>query len=219
MKDYNLGFISNSEIYNQVRQMVLSYRKEIILSQFNENIDDPIKDAYAKGLELVAGGDFVKQHDSRNTKYIGLFQSNIFKCVGNGWAIPGEDFDIENKSLHIYVEMSNSTATCAVSLRKTYIKMQSKLLEDSKATCCLVESFTNGSVDENLKITIDNKACTHNKIRRMSMDKFYELVFGDKFAYYKLCKALPSVIEDVIRDDREAFEIFLNMMSNELLWQ
>lgn len=35
----------------------------------------------------------------------------------------------------------------------------------------------------------------------MSMDKFYELVFGDKDAFYKLCVALPTIIEDVVKDD------------------
>ncbi len=37
----------------------------------------------------------------------------------------------------------------------------------------------------------------------MSMDKFYELVFGDTTAFYKLCMALPQIIEDVVADDGE----------------
>lgn len=37
----------------------------------------------------------------------------------------------------------------------------------------------------------------------MSMDKFYELVFDDSKAFYKLCLALPVIIEDVIRDNQE----------------
>lgn len=43
MRDYNLGFISNKEIYEHVKNTVESYRREITLSQFNENIIDPIK--------------------------------------------------------------------------------------------------------------------------------------------------------------------------------
>ena len=37
----------------------------------------------------------------------------------------------------------------------------------------------------------------------MSMDKFYELVFGDKLAFYKLCMVLPTIIEDVINENDE----------------
>lgn len=43
MRNYNLGFISNQDIYNHVKKTVESYRKEITLKQFNSNIIDPIK--------------------------------------------------------------------------------------------------------------------------------------------------------------------------------
>lgn len=35
----------------------------------------------------------------------------------------------------------------------------------------------------------------------MSMDRFYALVFGVEDAFYKLCAALPQIIEDVVKDD------------------
>lgn len=37
----------------------------------------------------------------------------------------------------------------------------------------------------------------------MSMDKFYELVFGSPVAFYRLCVTLPQIIEDVVRDNEE----------------
>lgn len=41
--NYNLGFISNEDIYQHVKLTVESYRREITLEQFNDNIVDPIK--------------------------------------------------------------------------------------------------------------------------------------------------------------------------------
>jgi hypothetical protein len=35
----------------------------------------------------------------------------------------------------------------------------------------------------------------------MSMDKFYELVFGVPDAFYKLCITLPQIIEDVVNEE------------------
>lgn len=35
------------------------------------------------------------------------------------------------------------------------------------------------------------------------MDKFYELVFDDKTAFFRLCNALPDIIEDVVSDNTE----------------
>ncbi len=34
------------------------------------------------------------------------------------------------------------------------------------------------------------------------MDKFYELVFGDSMAFYKLCMVLPIIIEDVVNENK-----------------
>ena len=41
--NYNLGFISDDDIFEHVKLTVESYRREITLLQFNENIVDPIK--------------------------------------------------------------------------------------------------------------------------------------------------------------------------------
>ena len=34
----------------------------------------------------------------------------------------------------------------------------------------------------------------------MSIDKFYEIVTGDKDAFYKICMALPIVVDTVIKE-------------------
>lgn len=35
----------------------------------------------------------------------------------------------------------------------------------------------------------------------MSLDRFYALVFGIEDAFYRLCVALPKIIEDVVSDN------------------
>lgn len=42
-----------------------------------------------------------------------------------------------------------------------------------------------------------------------------ELVFGDKTAFYRLCAALPDVVEDVVSDNKEL--IFRNSVYEELM--
>ena len=88
----------------------------------------------------------------------------------------------------------------SASAQRTYIKMQNKILEDDQATCILVEVIAKHSQNIKWKASIDNRPMSHNKIRRMSMDKFYELVFGDSRAFFKLCKALPMILDDVVTD-------------------
>lgn len=209
MRPYNLGFISDNNIYNHVKETVESYRREITLLQFNENIVDPIKltfdsKVYGKTIRQSIEDECFRQIDKSNTNKIGYFHQNLFKFAGNGWVVPKEGFDIENNEKHIFVELKNKHNTMnSASSQKTYMKMQSKLLDDDQATCFLVEVISKKSKDETWKITLDKKPCAHNRIRRMSMDKFYELVFGDPLAFYKLCVALPIIIEDVIHDNHE----------------
>lgn len=77
-----------------------------------------------------------------------------------------------------------------------YRHMQNKILHDDKATCMLVEVIATQSRNE--KWFYDN--LSHEKIRRVSIDKFYGIVFGDDEAFFKLCKTLPRILDDVIED-------------------
>ena len=143
MRDYKLGFISNADIYSHVKKTVESYRREITLDQFNQNIIDPIKltfDAkiYGKTVRDAVEDECLRQIDKSNTNRIGYFHQNIFKYAGNDWVVPSAGFDVENDGLHIYVEMKNKHNTMnSASSQKTYMKMQAKLLEDDEATCYL----------------------------------------------------------------------------------
>ena len=72
----------------------------------------------------------------------------------------------------------------------------------------LVETIAKRSQNAIWIITINENGrkqrYSHEHIRRVSMDKFYEIVFGDKDAFFKLCKVLPSILDDVIADDQSA---------------
>lgn len=209
MQEYNLGFISDEDIYNHVKETVKSFRREITLKQFNSNIVDPIKltfdsGVYGKTIKEAIADECFRQIDKSNTNNIGYFHQNIFKYAGNGWIVPKHGFDVENNDLHIYAELKNKHNTMnAASSQRTYIKMQGKILDDDQATCYLVETIAKHSGDNKWKIKIDEKPQSHNKIRRISIDRFYGIVFSDPTAFYRLCKALPTIIKDVVEDHKE----------------
>lgn len=145
---------------------------------------------------------FITDEDIYEHVKIGYFHQNLFRYAGNGWVVPPTGFDIENDNLHIYVEIKNKHNTMnSASSQKTYMKMQGKLLEDDEATCYLVEVISKHSRDDAWRISLDGKPHEHKKIRRMSMDKFYALVFGVDDAFFRLCSALPRIIKDVVNDN------------------
>ncbi len=211
MKNYNLGFIDNESVYNHVRETVLQYRRSINLAEFNKNLIDPIKlsfdsKIYNQSVKETIGAECLRQIDKTNNNCIGYFHQYIFKYAPGGWEVPknGEKggFDVINKQMHIYVALADSSNFMSPGrFRKTYIKMQAKILEDDKAVCMLVEVMARHSQDIKWEMSIDGKRFSHDRIRCISIDKFYGKVFGDRYAFFKLCKALPSILDDVIADD------------------
>lgn len=207
-RKYNLGFISDDDIYQHVLNTVQLYRTTINLKEFNSNIVDPIKltfdsKIYGKSLESIIESECIRQIDKSNNNNIGYFHQNLFQYAGDGWVVPknGETgFDVQNGKKHIYVELKNKHNTMnSSSSQKTYMKMQNQILYDDKSVCMLVEVIAKTSQDKKWEITVDGKKFAHNNIRRLSIDKFYSIVFDDSEAFYKLCKALPLILDDVLR--------------------
>ncbi len=202
---YQLGFISDEAIFEHVKKTVLKYRFNINLKKFNKNLLDPIKltfDAkvYKKTIEDVINDEALRQIDKSNTNHIGYFHQNIFNILGNGWYCPQKGYDIANDNLHIYVEMKNKHNTMnSSSSQKTYMRMQNTLLADAQASCFLVEVIAQASQNRVWKVTVDNQQMSNERIRRVSIDKFYGIVTGDALAFKKLCQALPTIIEDVVQ--------------------
>lgn len=204
MKKYDLRFINDSDIYEHVKKTVLKYRFNINLAKFNKNLIDPIKltfdsKVYKQNIESVLENEIIRQLDKSNTNHIGYFHQNIFKYLGNGWNVPKHGYDVVNKKKDIYVEMKNKHNTMnSSSAKSTYIKMQSTLLKNPEAKCLLVEIITKKSQDIVWKTTIEGTSVADKRIRRVSIDKFYEMVTEDPIAFKKLCLALPKILEDVV---------------------
>lgn len=203
---YNLGFISDSQIYEHVKETVEQYKTVIGLDEFNHNIIDPVKltfdsKVYGKSFEEIIEAECIRQIDKANNNHIGYFHQNLFRYVGQGWRVPGKGFDVVNDERKIYVEIKNKHNTMnSSSGQATYIKMQNQLLRDSDSTCMLVEVIAKQSQNITWSVSLSGVKYNHKSIRRISVDKFYEIVFGAPDAFMKLCRALPTILDDVIKE-------------------
>jgi hypothetical protein len=213
MRRYNLGFISDDDIYDHVKNTVEKYRFQIDLKTFSKNILDPIKltfdsKVYDKTLEEIVENEILRQMDKSNTNHIGYFHQNIFKYISNDWIVPDRGFDLINENKKIFVEMKNKHNTMnSSSSQKTYIKMQGMLLGNANNRCFLVEIISKKSQNTPWIVSIDGTPYEHEFIRKISIDKFYELVTNDCNAFKKLCENLPNIIDDVIGDlDQQSIE-------------
>jgi len=219
VRAYNLSFISDDNLYKHVRETIEKYRFKINLKEFNKNLIDPIKltfDAkiYGKSIEEIIDLETVRQMDKSNSNNIGYFQQNIFKYIHHkdkfqniphvmksNWYVPEKGFDIINVQEQIYVEMKNKHNTMnSSSSQKTYMRMSSKINEIPTATCMLVEVIAKNTQNIEWKISLDGEPIFDKRIRRVSIDKFYELVTGEKEAFKQLVESLPKVMDDVLED-------------------
>ena len=192
--DWNLDFLSEEDFRNHVRATIMKYGEKLEsydLKKFNSNLIDPIKlifdkSVYRTSWEEIVNNEIFRQRDKSNNNDIGYFHQNIFAYF-KGCEVPQEGWDVIYKNpdgiqmpdgdiVHtVYVEMKNKHNTMnSASSAKTYIKMQGQ---------------------------IDGKNVQHRLIRRVSMDQFYSILTGDENAFYKMCMALPEVINSVVNEE------------------
>ena len=211
---WSLSFITRENLKEHIKNTISTYEKTldgIDLSKFNSNIVDPIKmvfdsKVYRKNFEEVIRDELVRQRDKTNSNAIGYFHQNMFRYIKN-CEVPKEGFDViytKVDGTKIYVEMKNKHNTMnSSSSQKTYMRMLNKIAKDRTAECFLVEAIAKTSQNIIWKVSVDKEKMENEKIRRVSLDKFYEIVTGDKEAFYKICMELPKLIDEIIEENRD----------------
>ena len=159
---------------------------------------------YKKSIEEIINNEIYRQRDKTNTNAIGYFHQNLFKYIKN-CEVPKEGFDViytDNNGRKIYVEMKNKHNTMnSSSSQKKYMRMQSQILKENDCKCYLVEVIAKKSQNIVWKVSLDNQHVSDERIRRVSIDKFYEEVTGDKDAFYKICNEIPMLIDEIIAEN------------------
>lgn len=206
---YNISFIKQEDFEQHVAATIKTYNntlKAINLARFNSNVIDPIKLTFDKALfkksiEEIIELEIHRQRDKSNTNAIGYFHQHMFKYIAN-CEVPDRGFDViftRANGRKIYVEMKNKHNTMnSSSAQKTYIGMQNKILKNPDDECFLVEVLAPIARDMPWGCSINGQHVTDNRIRRVSIDKFYQLVTGIDGAFYQICRQLPFTIEKLI---------------------
>ena len=237
---WELSFISEKDFTNHVKDTIDKYGEKLEsfdIVRFNKTIVDPIKmifdkTVYQTSWDEIVGNEIFRQRDKSNNNDIGYFHQRIFQYINNchvpdngtegGWdvifQVPEGITLPEGDVVHtVYVEMKNKHNTMnSAAAGKTYIKMQSQLLDDDDCACFLVEAIAKKSQNIKWSTTVDGKSVSHKKIRRVSLDQFYALVTGQEDAFYKMCMVLPKVIEKVVNEGGEDVKVPHDSVMSEL---
>ena len=220
--EWKLNFISKEDFTEHVKATIEKYGEKLEsfdVKRFNKNIIDPIKlifdkTVYRSTWDQIVSNEIFRQRDKSNNNDIGYFHQRIFQYISNchvpdngkegGWDVIYKNSEgvilPDGDVVHnVYVEMKNKHNTMnSASAGKTYIKMQNQLLKDDDCACFLVEAIAQKSQNIKWETTVDKNKVSHRRIRRVSLDQFYELVTGEEDAFYQMCMVLPQIIEDVV---------------------
>jgi len=237
IKEWPLSFISKEDFYNHVKKTISKYDSKlesINLSKFNTNIIDPIKlifdkAIYAQTWDATIKYEISRQRDKSNNNEIGYFHQLIFSYI-QGCEVPEHGWDVIFRSkdgitlptgevVHtIYVEMKNKHNTMnSSSAGKTVIRMQNQILKESNCACFLVEAIAKKSQNIVWSTTVDGDKVSNNLIRRVSLDKFYEIVTGEECAFFQMCSILPDVIDNVVSEEISSIRAPKDSVMSELI--
>ena len=212
--DWTIDFISEEDFKEHIRNTILKYENKLTsydVNKFNSNIIDPIKMIFDKSVygydwDEMIDAEIFRQRDKSNNNEIGYFHQKLFNYIDNcevpdeGWdVIYNGDYVVDGRIpvSKIYVEMKNKHNTMNSSASEdTYTSMQRQILADDDCVCMLVEIIAKKSQD----ITWKKNGRNNNRIRRVSIDKFMEIVTGEPDAFYQVCKALPEAIKEVLEE-------------------
>lgn len=238
---WNLDFISARDFQEHVKHTIESYGEKlrpIDLKRFNANIIDPVKMAFDKEIynqtwEQLVTHELFRQRDKSNANEIGYFHQNIFRYMKNctvphvgeqgGWDViynvPNGDKRVGVSGVsRVYVEMKNKHNTMNSSAAvKTYIKMQNQLLQENTCACFLVEVIAKQSQNVCWETSVDGAHVKNERIRRVSIDKFYEVVTGETDAFLQVCLVLPSVIKEILSNRSQTCETVYDSAYDEIV--
>ncbi len=214
---YSLPFISDTDLKKHTLATISQFRTGMTLAEFRKNIVDPIKltfDAhvYKHSIEEVIEAEIIRQLNKTNENLVGYFHQNIFRYFGNGWEAPltGVDgWDVENHTQNIFAEFKNKHNTMNSGASKTvHARMRGLVEGNTRATCYLVEVISKTSQDIPWKLaSAPLREDRQKRLRRISVDRFYEIVTGDATAFANLCSVIGMVIDDLLVENPHATKI------------
>jgi hypothetical protein len=141
-----------------------------------------------------------RQIDKSITNAIGTFHEEILGCI-KGYVRGNLDgWDIKSENNTIFADIKNKHNTMNSGDQElVYQNLQRFADENEDSTCYWVQINAKKSFNKQWKGNFRNRKYDHPSVRKISGDKFYELLSGVNEAMCEIYKALPKVITAVLQ--------------------
>lgn len=205
-----LSFISDQNLFACIGELHATYEKcqrDFSVSDFYRNKVDPIKFLFDMAFNGIADDAYIKaeitrQVDKTISNAIGDFHQRLLGCIDglNDLGV-GNGCDLVNDQKTIFAELKNKHNTMNSSSAEATIQKLIHFADQyPDATCYWIQIIAKKSMDELWEGNFNGTFYSHPRVRKISADRFYELVTGIPDAFYQLCNVLPCATQDYIQN-------------------
>lgn len=215
MKNKYASFITDEHLLHCVSNLHNSYVKaknNISKRKFYSNKIDTFKltfDAKFNNIEeeKLIEGEILRQIDKSINNSIGTFHEQILGGI-EGFEIGNlSGFDIKASDETLFADIKNKHNTMNSSSAESLFQKLAHYADSYKqAKCYWVQILAKSSFEEKWFGEINGKEYGHSRVFKISGDRFYALLSGEKNALFELYKALPNAISDYLKTVEENIE-------------
>ena len=201
-----VSFISDEDFERCVANLYNSYvsaHKEIDEKKFYKNSLDVVKLKFDKHFLSLTDEELLEREANRQidksiTNAIGKFHEEMLGCI-NGY-IRGNlsVWDIKNEDSTLFADVKNKHNTMNSGDQElVYQNLQRLANENETAICYWVQIIAKSSFNEHWEGKFKDRIYNHPRVRKISGDKFYELLTGVSDAFKQVVDAIPKVISAI----------------------
>ena len=214
MSNKYVDFVSDEDFERAVKRVIDEYAEyeleisetkpiDILLDKERQTIDEfkTVFDLCTNDITLKkwTEREVERQIDKKINNRIGEFHQELLGYV-DGWIDLGigdpTEIDLKNEEETIFIELKNKYNTMNSSSKKTCRGKLEKVIENNPNATAYWAYVINKKYKSEDRIWVYNER-DDERIRRISGDKLYELITGDKDALEKVLKAIPIAIKNI----------------------
>ncbi|HEY5593254.1 MAG TPA: Eco47II family restriction endonuclease [Paludibacter sp.] len=225
MNNRYVNFITDEHFLSCVDNLYKSYLKansSITKKDFYKNKVDVIKltfDAKFNNIneDKLIEAEIIRQVDKSINNSIGTFHEQILGgIIGyKGGYLSGFDIKANDDTLFADIKNKHNTMNSS-SAEALFQKLSVYANTYKKSKCYWVQILAKKSFEEQWVSDINGKEYSHSRVFKISGDRFYALLSGEKHALLQLYKALPLAIDDYLKLTEQNKAVSQNSAINEI---
>lgn len=207
MTNKYLTFISDEHLLNCISNLYNSYveaKSNISKQKFYKNKVDTVKlmfDAKFNSMneKALIQSEIARQTDKTINNAIGIFHEEVLGGIEGYERGKLDGYDIKALDNTLFADIKNKHNTMnSSSAEALYQKLEKFADNYPKSKCYCVQIWAKKSFCEPWNGIINGSHYNHERLFKISGDKFYELLSGQKDALYQLYNVLPKAIDEFL---------------------